>query len=534
MATPLSANQVKYLQNLAAGKTETGAAANAGQASWAKSQLAAGGMSATQANASPATPKVATPTATPSVTPMSAAVAKPVSAPVAAPTYNEAPQTNYGGKTNPYNEILFSKKQYDAGNTAWAANNAKQYYGALSADEAAKVQGMNTQQLIDYIGGMNANPANTAAQNAGQTSNGGYYPLSQTQIQTEAQAQLDRERAALQTAANQRLADLKSNFQYSNQLLQDNRVLEDQQINRTLNPFSGRTSYDKAMVNRGRGIDDNNRTAQFNTDVAAVQEDLYNFDKLAPERQQQVMNELTRIERQYGIDVAGLTGNFGGQRTLAGQQLDWGQTVDKANLTGTYNGQKTAAQANADREYNLTNTQVMAQLTGRLPDGTKTTAQQQIELANLWQVAEQTGKIPDQLATMYGIPKGTETQAAKQFAITSGQNQQQIDNQTAGVALDYQQYQNPNTTPKDNYSGLTSNQIYDAIKTQYTEPVLNEFGEQTGTSITKDPEKRKQMITQILQSSKGMPDAQREQIAASIGITNEEWKAVTGHAMGEQ
>lgn len=59
----------------------------------------------------------------------------------------------------------------------------------------------------------------------------------------------------------------------------------------------------------------------------------------------------------------------------------------------------------------------ITQLTGVMPDGkTKTTAEQQRQLTNLWTAAEQTGTIPDELADMYGIARGTQTIAAKQFA----------------------------------------------------------------------------------------------------------------------
>jgi hypothetical protein len=65
---------------------------------------------------------------------------------------------------------------------------------------------------------------------------------------------------------------------------------------------------------------------------------------------------------------------------------------------------------------NLNEMQVMAQLTGYLPDGTPTNAQQQQMLENLWQVADATGTIPNELAQLYGIPAGTTTLQAKQIA----------------------------------------------------------------------------------------------------------------------
>jgi len=71
----------------------------------------------------------------------------------------------------------------------------------------------------------------------------------------------------------------------------------------------------------------------------------------------------------------------------------------------------------AARQQQFEQDVIMAQLTGRLPDGTPTTAEQQRQLENLWRIAEETGRIPDHLADMYGIPRGTPTLAGRSFAL---------------------------------------------------------------------------------------------------------------------
>jgi hypothetical protein len=91
-------------------------------------------------------------------------------------------------------------------------------------------------------------------------------------------------------------------------------------------------------------------------------------------------------------------------------------------------------------------TNIMAQLTGKLPNGQKTSAQQQLELTNLWKVAEQTGKIPDALATLYGLPKGTQTQAAKEFAL----GYQLDERQTAASELNAQTSADSAASSKNN------------------------------------------------------------------------------------
>lgn len=58
----------------------------------------------------------------------------------------------------------------------------------------------------------------------------------------------------------------------------------------------------------------------------------------------------------------------------------------------------------------------MAALTGMI-NGKPTTAQQQTQLENLWKVADATGIIPNALADQIGVPRGTQTAAAKQLAV---------------------------------------------------------------------------------------------------------------------
>lgn len=110
------------------------------------------------------------------------------------------------------------------------------------------------------------------------------------------------------------------------------------------------------------------------------------------------------------MDVVGQTGNLG-----QGPQSNWGNLISQA---GT--GQNTLAGDDNQFSQGVT----MAQLTGFLPDGTPTSAQQQQELSNLWMVAQQTGTIPNQLADLYGLQRGSRTQDAIAQAAQIGISQQ--------------------------------------------------------------------------------------------------------------
>lgn len=108
------------------------------------------------------------------------------------------------------------------------------------------------------------------------------------------------------------------------------------------------------------------------------------------------------------------------------------------------------------------------------------------------------------------------------------------ENTLAQTALDYERYANPASgSESKSASGLTPNQIYDAIRSQFATPTYDADGRSLGSKLPTNEGQRATMIVQLLQASKGLPDAQREQIAASLGISREEWKKVTGHEMGE-
>ncbi|MBX6361891.1 MAG: hypothetical protein IRZ03_17670 [Acidobacterium ailaaui] len=131
-----------------------------------------------------------------------------------------------------------------------------------------------------------------------------------------------------------------------------------------------------------------------------------------PEARQQANANANALRSQLaalGVDPS----LFGANQTLAQAQAN----ISRAG-TPTLAAQNQQFNQNlATRQQDLNEMQVMAELTGMMPDGTPTNAYQQQQLANLWKVADETGVIPDQLADMYGLQHGTQTQAAKQFVM---------------------------------------------------------------------------------------------------------------------
>jgi hypothetical protein len=114
------------------------------------------------------------------------------------------------------------------------------------------------------------------------------------------------------------------------------------------------------------------------------------------------------------------------QRSVLSKQADGIRSrlssmgVDITNLGANVNSSKANAAAGvqtlASKNQEFNQDVTIAELTGTMPNGAKTTAEQQRQLQNEWLVADQTGKITPTLAKMYNIPAGTPTRAAMEFA----------------------------------------------------------------------------------------------------------------------
>jgi len=275
------------------------------------------------------------------------------------PTYT--PQYQQG---NPYNEILFSKQTYEApgassGSQAWASNNATQYYNMLGADEAAKVRNMNAAELAAYMAPkpqtptptlhgppaptqpQSYNPQPTTTPTPPMPSNSIVQTFNRDQLAQDIQSQIQRQIDERKRIAENRVGQLNTQYDRNNRLIGENRVLQDTQFARQANPFSGKTSYDKAVIGRERSIQDQQSADDLNTRIGQENAELDAFLKAAPDMQREMLNEAIRNERQWALNLANLTGNIEGQRTLAGQQFDFNKSVTEAGLTGNYKDGRT-------------------------------------------------------------------------------------------------------------------------------------------------------------------------------------------------
>lgn len=151
----------------------------------------------------------------------------------------------------------------------------------------------------------------------------------------------------------------------------------------------------------------------------------------SPEEQQRLHNENLQLASSIGATYDDKTGEYAfkpATRTLQGQSQD------------------------------LNNAQVMGQLTGKLPDGTPTNAEQQRQLENAWKAADNLGVIGEQLGSLYNLPANTPTLQAKQIAAQLSISQQNANTSASNAAnsnslarekLDWEKSQQPQSKTTD-------------------------------------------------------------------------------------
>lgn len=255
-----------------------------------------------------------------------------------------------------------------------------------------------------------------------------------------------------------------------------------------------------------------------------------------------------RIAAHQRADAArSVLSQMGANPDLAGS----GVTLDQANA----NASKYGVQTQAAKEYdtNMTYNQgrdkvadkqwqdtfdyndkvTMANLTGKLPDGTPTTTEQQRSLDNLWTAAGQTGVIPNELADMLGIKRGTKTQAAYQYEKNYGRGVLESDrnykhglNQDAfsnGMSqssddLSWLKYDSDKAAAAGQsaeYNGLSANQVLDTLQKRFTDPAT----QKQVAGLT--PQKIYETVVGY-----GLPDGQDDQVMISLGMTKDQIAAL--------
>lgn len=282
-------------------------------------------------------------------------------------TTGQAPALGYGaggeyGKTQGLGQAYKDNAAYiatDAGKQSEIARTQAVIAARQAAGEDVSLQEKYLKNQLGYVPPMQTQQVQATPV---ESAPAGFPMLTQDQIKQEVDYGLAKERSDLQTTADKMTGSVKNNFDYATQILRDNRTISDASRTQSVNPFAqmGKRTRDEDLLQRQRGIDDTYMVANMNNELNAIQSDLYNFDKLAPDKQRALINEMTRIERDYGIAVGTLTGQIPGMgaagQTMQSKAFDRGIFESDREFATTLDRIK-RADYESDRDYEFARTQ---------------------------------------------------------------------------------------------------------------------------------------------------------------------------------
>lgn len=460
-----------------------------------------------------------------------------------------------------------------------------------------QAQGLDTSAQTKYLysnlGYQDASNSNTQT-----TEQANQYALTDEQLEAMARAELEAQLAELQANAAQQKAALQAQYDYANQVTQENRTLENLQFDRVNAPTSwdGSTGYRGAMLDRNRSLQDTQTQLQLQSSLAAADQEVADFQNQMSSLIASRTGELKQQERAYDLDYAGVYGTgLSGQQTLQSQEADRTYGLNYANTYGVgQNGQQTAAYQNQLFNQNM---QTNDMLGTYLPTGARDAISQIISLKQQAEtkgitaqqkssLSQQSDALRSQLTSMGINPNlfgsgvsaaqaiknlqsiSSPTQSAYQYEnnLAYQQSRDQVSDAQWDISFQYQKvrdaisdtkwqsefdqnvlqfgmnyalqklseenqaaYQNAmlainkdenarawltygdsfNDTSSPTYSGITANQAYDSLYTQF---VNKETGKIPSDTTTKNT-----IYQQVM--SLGLPDGQDTQVMTMLGLT---------------
>lgn len=414
-----------------------------------------------------------------------------------------SPVANYKGGAN-YNTANA------AGRTAIAQNEANLSNPAFRQSELARTQqvladmqkqGLNTDSQQKYLARL---------QGMGQQgANNGYVPgTNPLQDLGYGEQMINQQRNLAVESANQGAYDARNQSDVVSS--QNMNAMKENMAALGLLPSGDYiTSMAQGNAQRQGSLTDINNQLSENVRQLDIEKARQLQDNLY--RNQDVDYRNRTFDWQKGMDVANLTGDYGGNRTLAGVASDQGVKVNNWNaymdmvgqtqnlgegpantwknlFTNAYGGEQTAAGRQDDRNFGY---QV-----GRDKIG-DTQWQQEFN-----QRKEQYGE-----------------QNALAWANQS-LNQQQFSDDSAykWAGLEYD-ISKPAGGAGGDYVGLNTNQVIDSVRSNYSD--VNSLGENSG--FTKDPKRREQAFLDVYNSLP--PGASAQQAWTALGLTGDEVKS---------
>jgi hypothetical protein len=351
-----------------------------------------------------------------------AAAPKAAVSPTVAPTAQATPTTNYvaqGGKT--LNDILYLKDNYNASNKNYISSQANPLYAQLDPNTAAMVKGMSADQLRSYINGMGAKSPTTTS----ETSIEEVVPKDYRSLATAA---YERELAAMMAAAQSQETELNRRYDYANDVTQDNRTLQDSSFYRNNAPtaWDGSTGYQAAQQDRNRNIEDHYTQESLTDATAAAYSQANAFRNQSGNYIESKSAELESADKQYNLQLAGLTGEINGQQTIQGKaaaaqlvsqnianqisQIDLATYPETSKLqlqqlqqqvkAGSISNDAAAYQLTQLTDPNSTTNQAAAlELQMKAIDASSYSEQQKLQLEQLRKTVAEIGKTPYQSET---------------------------------------------------------------------------------------------------------------------------------------
>jgi hypothetical protein len=128
-----------------------------------------------------------------------------------------------------------------------------------------------------------------------------YQPLSYDQIKNQVHSQIQQLIQQKQNAAQAAVQQLQLAYNNDTQRFQDDRVLEDWKLSQTMNPYSGGTDYQKAMLSRNRSIADQARSLNLQNQVGKISNDLLDYQNNEQANEEKMIQDKIDSERKFDL-----------------------------------------------------------------------------------------------------------------------------------------------------------------------------------------------------------------------------------------
>lgn len=128
-----------------------------------------------------------------------------------------------------------------------------------------------------------------------------YQPMSYDQIKAQIHNQIQQKIALKQNETQSAIQALQNVYNNDTQRLSDDRTLEDWKLSQTMNPYSGGTDYQKAMLSRSRSIADQARSLNLQNQVGKFSNDLLTYQNNEASEEEKMIQDKVDSERKFDL-----------------------------------------------------------------------------------------------------------------------------------------------------------------------------------------------------------------------------------------